>query len=264
LFGRCIRLCPIHEDPPVAGCPRSRAEQRNPFAPAPLQDLPHYYGSLRPCAPHRYSHPHRDPLFGLLPYHRNDRFPRSTRKPDQESRRLHAGGHLGRNQVAPQTRPGLTNSPRFRHHLALFDTSSAVRLRSSLLTSPDRLNGPPFLQRSPPRLFTVAACSGLKPTPDGRLRGTYPHLPRSSASTLRWQPSRHTLIQVPTPLGNGSQSLLPAPPDFRREHRSEPIPPKPHGLVANVDTTLIKQVLDLPQRQGKADIHHHRQTDYLG
>src|SRR5271165_607828 len=29
-------------------------------------------------------------------------------------------------------RPRLTNSPWFRHHLALFDTSSAVRLRSSL------------------------------------------------------------------------------------------------------------------------------------
>src|SRR5689334_3256353 len=62
-----IRLCSIHEDPPVAGCPHSRAEQRNPFAPAPLQDLQHYYGLLRPCAPPRYSHPHRDRLFGFLP-----------------------------------------------------------------------------------------------------------------------------------------------------------------------------------------------------
>lgn len=52
-FRNRIRLCSIHEDPPVAGCPRSRAEQRNPFAPAPLQDLQHYYGLLRPCAPLR-------------------------------------------------------------------------------------------------------------------------------------------------------------------------------------------------------------------
>src|SRR5208282_684795 len=43
-FRNCIRLCSIHKDPPVAGCPRSRAEQRNPFAPTPLQDLQHYYG----------------------------------------------------------------------------------------------------------------------------------------------------------------------------------------------------------------------------
>ena len=62
-----IWLCSIHEGPPVAGCPRSRAEQRIPFAPAPLQSLQHYYGLLRPCAPHRYSRPYRVYLFGLLP-----------------------------------------------------------------------------------------------------------------------------------------------------------------------------------------------------
>jgi membrane protease YdiL (CAAX protease family) len=38
------------------------------------------------------------------------------------------------------------------------------------------------------RRFTVAACSGLKPTPDGRFRGTYPHLPCNSAPTLLWMP----------------------------------------------------------------------------
>src|SRR6516164_613922 len=43
---------------------------------------------------------------------------------------------LGSNQAAPQARPGLTKSPRFRHRLALFDASSAVRLRSPLSTLP--------------------------------------------------------------------------------------------------------------------------------
>ena len=66
-FRNVIRLGSIHEGPPVASCPLARAEQRNPFAPAPLQDLHHYYGLLRPCAPHRYSHPHRVHLFGFLP-----------------------------------------------------------------------------------------------------------------------------------------------------------------------------------------------------
>src|SRR3954465_3170986 len=37
----------------------------------------------------------------------------------------------------PQTRPGLTTSPRFRHRPYAFDTSSVVRSRSSLRTSPD-------------------------------------------------------------------------------------------------------------------------------
>jgi hypothetical protein len=40
---------------------------------------------------------------------------------------------------------------------------------------------PPFPQRSPPRLLTVAACGGLEPAPDGRLRRTYPHLLHSIA-----------------------------------------------------------------------------------
>jgi len=33
------------------------AEQRSPFAPAPLQNLRRYYELLRPCAPHQYSDP---------------------------------------------------------------------------------------------------------------------------------------------------------------------------------------------------------------
>jgi hypothetical protein len=45
-----------------------------------------------------------------------------------KSRRLHAGCHLGRNQAIPQTRPGVTTSPRFRHRRYAFDTSSAVGL----------------------------------------------------------------------------------------------------------------------------------------
>src|SRR6516165_2644426 len=43
------------------------------------------------------------------------------------SRRMPPGQQSGH----PQARPGLTKSPRFRHRLALFDASSAVRLRSS-------------------------------------------------------------------------------------------------------------------------------------
>ena len=55
----------------------------------------------------------------------------------------------------------------------------------------------PFPQRSPPRLFTVAACGGLKPTPDGRLRGAHPHLLCSAAPPLLLVRTRHTLIQMP-------------------------------------------------------------------
>src|ERR1700730_14961710 len=113
------------------------AEQRSPFGPAPLRSLHHYYGLLRPCAPHRYSDPRGGLPLGSLPSHRGDRFPRSVQEPGSESLRLHAGCRLGRNQDTAQTRPGLTTSPRFRHRLYAFDTSSAVCFRSSLRTTPD-------------------------------------------------------------------------------------------------------------------------------
>jgi hypothetical protein len=48
---------PCPRTPPVAGWPAASAEQRSPFAPVPLQNLHHYYGLLRPCAPHSYSRP---------------------------------------------------------------------------------------------------------------------------------------------------------------------------------------------------------------
>lgn len=60
-----------------------------PFAPAPLQSLPHYYERLRPCAPPWYSC--RGCLLDRLPSHRSDRFSRSAWKPGSRSRHLHAG-----------------------------------------------------------------------------------------------------------------------------------------------------------------------------
>jgi len=39
--------------------------------------------------------------FGVLPYHRNDRFPRSTHEPDSGSRYLYAGRRPGSIQVSP-------------------------------------------------------------------------------------------------------------------------------------------------------------------
>ena len=44
--------------PPLTGWPRADPGLHGPFAPAPLQGLPHYYEPFRPCAPHRYSAAH--------------------------------------------------------------------------------------------------------------------------------------------------------------------------------------------------------------
>jgi hypothetical protein len=41
------------------------------------------------------------PPLEFLPYHRDDRFPRSAQEPDSGSRHLHAGRHPGSKQVAP-------------------------------------------------------------------------------------------------------------------------------------------------------------------
>jgi hypothetical protein len=51
----------------------AKAEQRSPFAPAPLQDLPHYYRLLRPCVQRRYSRPRGWSRLWLVPSrHRRD------------------------------------------------------------------------------------------------------------------------------------------------------------------------------------------------
>ena len=53
-------------------------------------------------------------------------------------------------------------------------------------------------------------------------------------------------------------------PGLRGEHRSEPVPPETHGLVADVDPALEQDVLDLAQRQRIADLHHLRQANDIG
>jgi hypothetical protein len=38
--------------------------------------------------------------------------------------------------------------------------------------------------------------------------------------------------------------------DRRGEHRTEAVPPQPHGFVADIDPALEQQIFDLPQRKG--------------
>ena len=79
---------------------------------------------------------------------------------------------------------------------------------------------------------------------------------------LAVDPHEH-LVQVPAPAGI-RMVLDTALSDLRCEHRTEPVPPEPHGLVTNIDAALEQQILDLPQRQWIPDVHHHRQADHLG
>ena len=75
----------------------------------------------------------------FLPWHRDDRFPRSSTKPGASSRRLHAGCRWGSQQFFSPSVPGVISLHRFRHHLRSFDTSSAVHFRSSPDALPDRV-----------------------------------------------------------------------------------------------------------------------------
>ncbi len=53
-------------------------------------------------------------------------------------------------------------------------------------------------------------------------------------------------------------------PDLRGEHRAEPVPPKTHRFVTDVDTAFGQKIFDPTQRQRIPDVHHHRQTDDFG
>lgn len=71
-------------------------------------------------------------------------------------------------------------------------------------------------------------------------------------------------IEVPAPVTATPHSGYTLAPNFRGEHRAEPVPPKPHGLVANVDPALEQQVFNVSQAERESDLHHHGQADDLG
>ena len=72
------------------------------------------------------------------------------------------------------------------------------------------------------------------------------------------------LVEVPAPLTETTHRAYALPADIAGKHRTEPVPPHPHGLVTDVDTALEKQVLNVSQRQRESHVHHHHQADHLG
>lgn len=47
----------------------------------------------------------------------------------------------------------------------------------------------------------------------------------------------------------------------RGKLRTKPVPPIPNRFMADIDAALVKQILDIAQRQREPHIHHHRQAD---
>jgi len=71
------------------------------------------------------------------------------------------------------------------------------------------------------------------------------------------------LVDVPPPVREGAQSVDAPAPDLGGEHWPKPMPPEPDRLVADVDAAFVQQVLDIPKRERKPDVHHHGQADDL-
>jgi hypothetical protein len=70
------------------------------------------------------------------------------------------------------------------------------------------------------------------------------------------------LVEMPPPIARPNP-FDPAYSFLIGEHRPKPVPPKPHRLVADVDTTLVEQILDIPERQREPHIEHHCKADDL-
>ena len=74
-------------------------------------------------------------------------------------------------------------------------------------------------------------------------------------------PHKH-LVEVPLPVA-GVRALDPSILDLGRDHRAEPMPPKPDGLVANVNAALVEQTPTL-QSESEANAEHRSQAEDLG
>ncbi len=46
-------------------------------------------------------------------------------------------------------------------------------------------------------------------------------------------------------------------------HGGGSVPSEPERVMADVDTALVEQIFDVPQREWETDMHHHRGTNDL-
>ena len=158
---------------------RSCDQLTRPLRSSPITSLPRSYESVRPSAPHRYA---RLAVFAawassLTSERLVPAVPRDSLHP------LHA-------LSTPVAVRSVIRHPADLsqvHHTLLVSTTleflttrlRRVHFRSSLECLPARVSPALLLQRSLPRLFTAAAWGGLRPAPESRSRGTFPHLSRS-------------------------------------------------------------------------------------
>jgi hypothetical protein len=54
---------------------------------------------------------------------------------------------------------------------------------------------------------------------------------------------------MPPPVRELAHAMNPLAADLSGEHRAEPVPPEPDGLMANVDPALEQEVFDVLERE---------------
>ena len=64
-----------------------------------------------------------------------------------------------------------------------------------------------------------------------------------------------TSVRVPLPLRTPRQRFRSALPDLVREVSAQPVAPETYGFLANVDAQRVEQILNIPERERKPDIH---------
>jgi hypothetical protein len=74
---------------------------------------------------------------------------------------------------------------------------------------------------------------------------------------------REHLVHVPSPIRICAHLADPFIADPSGKLQAKSVPPKSNFLVADLDATLVQNILDIPKRKRKPNIHHHGQTDDL-
>jgi hypothetical protein len=58
-------------------------------------------------------------------------------------------------------------------------------------------------------------------------------------------------------------AINPAGADLSDKHQAKFVSPKPDGLMADVDASLMQQIFDIANRKWESDVQHHCQADDL-
>jgi len=72
------------------------------------------------------------------------------------------------------------------------------------------------------------------------------------------------LIQMSLPIRLGMQSVDLIFANLGGEHRAKPVPPEPHGFMADPYAVLMQMICHIPRREREPVVHHHCQRMIAG